>query len=303
MSEGTTTEGPASASRWSEAAERLRSNARVFVVSLGAVAVTVVAGLSLTGLSTLDPQSPNFWFAVSGALAAIVGVVVMLALLLRLASASAVSVSELIEAKGYKRGGYLYAQGIVSEKANGYLAGFDTLEKFSEAFDGAIKREKNSLDAAVSAPTDKGAFEKYKAARMKREWYDARLSSLVGAASFKRLQWNFGKTAIYMAIAGVVTAVGIVMYAAALQPRGVPSTPVAVTTHESIQIRVPEGSAAAALYESVVGCSENVQALVVSVKGDKISAITIPESGCQSVTVNAVWDGTGYVANFDSSED
>jgi hypothetical protein len=93
--------------------------------------------------------------------------------------------------------------------------------------------------------------------------------------------------------------VGIVMYAAALQPRGVPSSLVAVTTHDSIRIKVPDSSAAAALYRSVLGCDQAVRALVVGVSAASVSAITSPEAGCRSVTLTAAWDGTDYVAKFD----
>src|SRR4051794_34782641 len=86
----------AAPSRWREASDRLRSNARVFVVSLGAVAVTVVAGLSLSALSKLDSQSPTFKIAVAAALVATLGVVAMLALALRLSAASALSMADML---------------------------------------------------------------------------------------------------------------------------------------------------------------------------------------------------------------
>lgn len=305
-------------SRWGEAAERLRSTARVFVVSLGAVAVTVVAGLSLTGLSTLDPSSTNFAFAVAGALLATLGVVVMLALALRLASASAVSMAELIALADSKEGeagkadetgavpwrrrmlrpGHVYARKIVAAKSNGYLAGYETLEKFDNAVVEANLDEREKADEAANAPDDSAAYAQYQAASKKAAWYDARLRSLVEVASFQRLRWNFAATAGLMTLAGAVTALGIITYAAALQPRDVPSSPVAVTTHQSIQIRMPESPGAAALYESVVGCSQSVRALVVGVSDASVSAITIPESVCRSVTLTATWDGTGYTAKF-----
>lgn len=306
-----TPEDPSPASRWHEAAERLRSTARLFVVSLGAVAVTVVAGLSLTGLSTLDPGSANFTFAVIGAMLATLGVVVMLALAMRLSSASAVSMAELLMlgdgAASQKRlrwrrvlrPGYRYARRVVDAKSNGYLAGYDNLEAFDQAVANVHLDEREKADAAAKAPDDPAVYAQFKAANKKAAWYDARLRSLVEVASFQRLRWNFGATAVLMTVVGAATAVGIVMYAAALQPRGVPSSPVAVTTHESIQVKVPEDNAAAALYKSVVGCAQSVRALVVGVSGASVSAITVPESACRSVTLTVVWDGTGYVANFD----
>ncbi|MDQ0820695.1 hypothetical protein QFZ79_003065 [Arthrobacter sp. V4I6] len=310
-----TPEKSSPASRWREAAERLRSTARVFVVSLGAVAVTVVAGLSLTGLSTLDPRSANFAFAVAGALLATLGVVVMLALAMRLSSASAVSMAELLALRDSGastkrlwwrrrlRPGHMYARRVVDAKSNGYLAGYDNLEAFNDAVAEVHLDERTKADDAAKAPKDPAVYAQYKAASIKAASYDARLRSLVEVASFQRLRWNFGATAGLMTVAGAVTAVGIVMYAAALQPRGVPSSPVAVTMHESIRIKVPESNAAAALYESVVGCAQSVGALVVGVSDASVSAITVPEDACRSVTLTAVWDGTGYVAKFDLPEE
>lgn len=310
-----TPEKPPTASIWREAAERLRSTARVFVVSLGAVAVTVVAGLSLTGLSTLDPQSANFAFAVTGALLATLGVVVMLALAMRLSSASAVSMAELLALgdgaasktrlwlRRLLRPGQMYARRVVNAKSNGYLAGYDNLEEFNKAAADVHKDERSKADDAAKDPDDPDVYTVYVAARNRADWYNERLSALVEVASFQRLRWNFGAAAGLMTVAGAVTAIGIVMYAAALQPRGVPSSPVAVTTHESIRIEVPESNAAAALYRSMVGCAQSVQALVVGVSDATVSAITIPESACRSVTLTAAWDGTGYVAKFDLPEE
>jgi hypothetical protein len=279
------------------------------------VAVTVVAGLSLTGLSTLDPRSTNFAIAVAGALLATLGVVVMLALAMRLSSASAVSMAELLalgrNAAGIKplwlrrllRPGHMYARRVVDAKSNGYLAGYNNLEAFNNAVAAVHVDERRKAEAAAATSDDPAVYAQYKAASRKAAWYDARLRALVEVASFQRLRWNFAATAGLMTLAGAVTALGIVTYAAALQPRGVPSSPVAVTTHESIQIQVPENPAAATLYESVVGCSQTVRALVLGVSDGSVSAITIPESACRSVTLTAAWDGTGYVAKFDLPEE
>ncbi|MDQ0823684.1 hypothetical protein QFZ69_004630 [Arthrobacter sp. V1I7] len=299
------------ASPWREASERLRSTARVFVASLGAVAVTVVAGLSLTALSTLDPESPNFAVAVKGALTATLGVVVMLALAMRLSSSSAVSMDEMLSLdnkkgrwwRGLLRPGFMDAYKTVGAKSNGYLAGFDDLASFSAAVDLALKDERDKADAAAAAPDDSAAYAKYKAANRKATWYDARLHSLIEVASFQRLRRNFAVTAFLMTLFGAATAIGIVTYAAALQPRGVPSSPVAVTTHDKIQIYAPKSPAGAALYKKVVGCDQHVDALVLGVAGASVTAITLPDAVCRSVTLAAKWDGAGYTATFDLPEE
>lgn len=310
---------PSPVSHWHEAAERLRSTARVFVVSLGAVAVTVVAGLSLTGLGTLDPGSRNFLYAVAGALLATLGVVVMLALAMRLAAASAVTMAELLALKDLNgnifaktwlwlrrrllRPGHWYALKVVNDESNGYLAGCASLSALVSNAQQAYSDERTKAGEAAEAPEDDAAYSQYKAARKTADWYRFRLRALVEVASFQRLRWNFGATAVGMTLAGAATALGIVTYAAALQPRGVPSSPVAVTTHQSIQVKVPESAAAAALFGSVVGCSQEVTALVLDVGDASVSAITLPMNECRSVTLTATWDGTGYVAKFDLPEE
>lgn len=297
-------------SPWLEASERLRSTARMFVVSLGAVALTVVGGLSLTGLSTLEPGSTTFTFAIIGALLATMGIVIMLALAMRLSSASVVSMAELIELsdspasgglrwKQRTRRGNMHALNVVGNKSNGYLAGYLNLSEFNDAVAAAYLNERLTVDAAANSPNDSRAYKEYVAARGKADWYDSQLSTLIEVASFQRLRWNFAATSGWMIVAGACTAIGIVTYAAALQPRDVPSSPVAVTTHENIEIKVPESKSAAALYEKIIGCKQNVRALVLGVDDASVSAVTIPESTCRSVTLNAIWDGSGYTAKFD----
>ena len=305
---------PAVPERWREASDRLRSNARVFVVSLGAVAVTVVAGLSLTGLSTLEPGSRSFAFAVAGALVATVGVVALLALAMRLSAASAVSVADLLAlgegAAGASRlwwrrttrRGYWNARTVVGATANGYIAGYATLEQFAEAAVAAQRDQREKAQLAAANPDDEARYASYLAASRNAAWFGMRLGALAEVASFQRLRWNFGATAIAMTVIGVLTAAGIVTYAAALQPRDVPTSPVAVTTHESIRIEVPESPAAASLFETVVGCAQPVDALVLGVGAASVSAITIPEASCRSVTLDAVWNGVGYVAAFDLAD-
>ncbi len=305
---------PAVPARWREASDRLRSNARLFVVSLGAVAVTVVAGLSLTGLSTLEPGSANFALAVAGALVATIGVVALLALAMRLSAASAVSVGDLLalgdgaaSAPGLwwrrtSRRGYWTARTVVGKTANGYIAGFETLEQFAAATVDAQRDQRDKAQLAAASPDDAAMYASYVAASRKAAWFEMRLGALAEVASFQRLRWNFGATAAAMTVIGVLTAAGIVTYAAALQPRDVPTSPVAVTTHESIRIDVPESPAAASLFESVVGCAQPVDGLVLGVGDASVSAITIPEGSCRSVTLNAVWDGTSYVAAFDLAD-
>jgi hypothetical protein len=244
-------------------------------------------------------------------LTATLGVVIMLALAMRLSSSSAVSMDELLAFENKKgrwwrrllRPGFMDAYKTVGAKSNSYLAGFDDLGSFSAAVDLALKGERDSADTAAAAPHDSAAYARYKAATRKATWYDARLKLLIEVASFQRLRRNFAVTAVLMSLVGAVTAIGIVSYAAALQPRGVPSSPVAVTTHEKIQINVPKSPAAATLYKSVVGCDRTVGALVQDVAGANVTAVTLPDAVCRSVTLAARWDGTGYIATFDLPEE
>lgn len=147
--------------------------ARVFVVSLGAVAVTAIAGLGLTGLSTLDPGSAHFAFAVVGALLATLGVVVMLALAMRLSSASAGSMAELLalrdgvdtekklKRRRRLRPGHMYALSVVDAKSNGYLAGYDNLEVFNNAVAQVHSAERTKADNAASALDDPDVYAEY----------------------------------------------------------------------------------------------------------------------------------------------
>ncbi|WP_161799569.1 hypothetical protein [Pseudarthrobacter siccitolerans] len=239
----------------------------------------------------------------------------MLALAMRLAAATAVTMGELLMLIGEPNGkpdklrlwfkrhlfrpGVWSAVNVVDKTCNGGLAGYPNLATFAKAAEEAYTDEGTLREAAAADPNDPDANARFEEAHNKAEWYKARLRPLIGVASIQRLRWNFGATAAGMTLAGAATAIGIVMYAAALQPRGVPPSAVAVTTHQSVQVKVPKNAAAAALYRSVLGCSENVDALVLGVSNASISAITIPRNECRSVTLSAAWDGSDYIANFD----
>lgn len=303
MAEETPTSEPAEdpiLTRWREPSERLRSTARIFVTSLAAVAVTVVAGLSLTGLGQLTPGSPAFAFAVAGALLASLGVVALVALSVRLASSSAVSISELTSATNTQPG-LRHAFEVVNDSSNGLLAGETSLAGLVTAAQNALEAERNAIAEVAADPAATDKLAEQQARTGVADWYREQLQSVASAAGFQRLRWNFGVSAGWMALAGAVTAIGIVMYAASLQPRTVPQTPVAVTVHESVVISAADSDAARALFQEVVGCRRNsVTALITATTGATVTAISLADGNCRSVTLSASWREDRYVADFGS---
>lgn len=82
------------------AADRLRDAAKWMVVSFGAAAAVVFAGLTVADLGDLDFSTPNYRFTIAliGGAVAIVGVVAAMATAMRLAGASTTSLHDLARA-------------------------------------------------------------------------------------------------------------------------------------------------------------------------------------------------------------
>src|SRR4051812_30394410 len=85
------------AGRFGGPAERLRTTAKWLVVSAGAVAAVVVAGLNFADIGKLTPATEDYrlWVALAGAVAAVSGIGWMLYATVALAGASTVGVAEL----------------------------------------------------------------------------------------------------------------------------------------------------------------------------------------------------------------
>jgi hypothetical protein len=90
---------PATTSPLGPAADRLRESARWLVIAFGAVAAVVFTGISIAGFGSVDPDtSPaQFWTALVGAGAALLGVLGALLVAMSLAAASSLSIAELCE--------------------------------------------------------------------------------------------------------------------------------------------------------------------------------------------------------------
>jgi uncharacterized membrane protein len=93
----TTAEKAATTSPLAPAADRLRESARWLVIAFGAVAAVVFTGIGIAGFGSLDPDTAptQFWTALVGAGAALVGVLGALLVAMSLAAASTLTIAEL----------------------------------------------------------------------------------------------------------------------------------------------------------------------------------------------------------------
>lgn len=84
------------------AADRLRESARWLVIAFGAVAAVVFAGIGIAGFGSVDPDTApvQFWAALIGAACALLGVLGALLTAMSLASASSLSIAELLPEPG-----------------------------------------------------------------------------------------------------------------------------------------------------------------------------------------------------------
>lgn len=279
----------ASADPWRDAADRLRTTGRTFVVMLGSVAATVAAGLGLTQLGSVVPGTTRFAVAVGGVALAAVGIIVLLSVSVGLASASTVSLSELKTRKG----SFGKARDIVGSPANGLLAGHASLDEFVAATQAALEAEREAVAAFAEDPSS----ENLAAQRNRRavaDWHAVRLRRLTSAASYLRLRARFEQASIAMAAAAVVAAGGIIAYAWAVT--GAPGDVVVVTPHAQVTVAAPDDEPARARFHALLECTADaVDGLVLTEDEATVITLPAPDEGCRSITVPIRLDVDGRV--------
>lgn len=290
--------------RWRPAADRLRATGRTFVVSLASVAATAAAGLGLTQFGNVTPWSGAFVLALFGLLLATGGIVALLYISTRLASASSTSISELTAAtdedKPTKK-----AHDVVNDKKNGLLAGFDDIGALATAATTAFTQERTALDAYAENPNKKtrnAALARQDVA----QWYRHRLQAVASAASYQRLRFSFDDSAEHLRTAAVAAAVGVIVYAWAVTSGGGDDLRV-VRTYEHITITAPADAGERQRFEELLGCvaADGVPAIIVSdADADPVEAITTGSDDCRSVklAVALAADGT-FVPKPASADD
>ncbi len=265
------------------AADRLRDAARWLVVSFGAVAAVVFAGITVTRFGDLDPQAAPGLFAtaLAGAVAAMVGALAALLLSISLASASIVSLADLTDPR--RSGATAAAARAVARDP--LLAPWDgSLRRFTADIRGAHERYQGEL-RAWRENGDPGTGPLNRASE--------RLTSLgrtqaqvLETASFVRLAARFASARWWLAGWLGLAAVGAGVFAWATSPVASDSVPEQVTT---ATWAVPEDDRGRVT--TAVGgdsCAVELDALPVLVldtedDGDRAEVVTVPSgSSCDA---------------------
>lgn len=107
---------PSFGARTGAAADRLRESARWLVLTSGAVAAVVFAGVGLSRFGELDvdTEAAQFWWAVTGAAVALLGALGALVTTMSLAAASTVTLRDLMSAPDWRRRALRSARDVVA---------------------------------------------------------------------------------------------------------------------------------------------------------------------------------------------
>jgi hypothetical protein len=285
----TATTPPATAGRWTVAADRLRSRSSALIISLGSIGATLIAGLSLTGLGQLQPGTPRFVLGVLGALVAGTGVVAALILAVRVWSASSVSVSELLEAEvGNNRSAPARtAFDVVNNPSNLYLGGYPSLKALASAATAARQLRRERYETYLASPTTQEAKQVFMTARNADRRLASTIQQLISAASYQKLRATYDQATKRIGVVSAIALVGIVGFAWAVTGPSTPNGIVVVEPNEQIEVLAPAGGTDRAWFEAAVGCAqETVEALVI--QGDDgltVRVVTLPTSECRAVTM------------------
>ena len=205
---------PAAGNPLDKAADRLRDSAKWLVAAFGAVAAVIFAGLTVADLGALSGDTPGYRLALAltGAGAAIVGIVAALSQAMRLAGASTTSLDDLTrETKWYERSLKETREELKSDPSlttwDGDIGAF--IEDYNAAYDNYVQRAE-----AYAGATGKKAPDQ---SRLKRAVYRLRVMSaiarrLLSTTSFLRLQRSFIRTRRSIAAFMVLSAIGAVAF-------------------------------------------------------------------------------------------
>ena len=210
------------------AADRLRESARWLVLTSGAVAAVVFAGVGLSRFGDLDPDTdtPEFWWALAGAAAALVGAFAALLTTMSLAAASTVTAQDLRVRPDGRHRALRSARDIVAtdpllEPWRTGVAGDDPLAAFIEATAGANREFHQQLEAWRADRATQASTTLLTRAATHLDVLRRIERSVLAMASLVRLQHRFRSARWALAAELLVAAAGGIVFVVAT---GAPAT-------------------------------------------------------------------------------
>lgn len=199
---------------YSAASDRLRDAARWLVISFGAVAAAVFAGITLSAFGTLDPtdDSGRFWVAAGAAFVGLVGVLTALLQAMSLAGASTVSLADLAGADSAGARAVDRARAAIEKDpvltpwGNDVETFLSALKRSHETYADQVEQFRVNPDYDDSVPAQLIERERVKLQSMLNVQ-----DVVLGTASFIRLQHSFARAR--WVIGGAMAAASIAVIA------------------------------------------------------------------------------------------
>ncbi|MBW3579084.1 MAG: hypothetical protein KY462_15395 [Actinobacteria bacterium] len=271
------------------AAERLRDSAKWLIVSFGAVAAAVFAGVSVSDIGKLDFTTPGYRFsiALAAGTTAILGIAAALAKAMQLAGASTTSLQDLTRpTQRYEVALRKTREELAHDPAlhpwDGNVAGF--INEYRDAYEDFLDR----VFAYAEDPNPSPDVTDLRKAQFRLQELRNVAGRLLGTTGFIRLQRSFRYARWIIAGWLLLAAAGSVAFAWAASPPDVElaeltTQPVVVAFHPD------DGTLAAINRQTTDTCrarAEDLSAVVVlSSDKDRGTAeiITLPRAECRPI--------------------
>lgn len=260
------------------AAERLRQAARWLVVTFGAVAGVVFAGIGISSFGSLDADTEHTQFvaALVGAGAAMVGTLVALLTATALAAASAVGLEDLVMSVP---GSSSLGRAQAAVKASPLLAPWngkpaDFVESVRQAASGYRDKLQEWRDDPAQDAKSVNRAAKY------HDYLSGTERAVLQTASYVRLHTRFRRAGWILAPALLVATAGGVLFVWAT---GAPATEHVPTKATIAEWRVPVDQRAEVAARLGATCAYEptaVPVVIIGSQGTEYEVVTDPAEGC-----------------------
>jgi len=263
------------------AADRIRETAKWLIASFAAVGTILVAGTQLSSIGSLNASDARFWVALAGVVAALTAVVIAIDKVVDVLVTPPLSMKALAEPGS----GDAVTQAVRTKIADDHALVIDgDLSRLYKDYTLAAKQSRTSYDAWRAAPTAANLT----AAQLD----DGRLTTLDGSvqnvlavATLLQLSETFRVTKRWIVGATVIAAAGIVVFAAAANPRK-PAGPAAVVVGSTVTF-APSKTAWPVIKPRVgPACrTTKFRAVALGTAGSGVDLVTVPGNGCEPVRI------------------
>jgi hypothetical protein len=281
------------------AADRLRDSTKWLVVSLGAVATVVFAGLTISGLGKVSPDTPGhrFQLAIAGAAIAIGGTVLALYTAMRLAGASTTTLADLSDPEGAADPALSTAWDHLRGDPALSTWGGDIdafLDDYHSAWNRYVQEARALADPQGTAANDPAAAQRAAAELTMMRSVSNRLLSTV---SFLRLQYAFEAAGRWIAGLVLGAAVGATLFGWATM--SAPTAPATIAEAPQIGVLRPSEDTTKELKrlwsgDDACASSGEVEVIVIDDTAgdgdDLLGVLTVPSDKCRPVALTVPLD-------------